>query len=156
MRVGHTCPCYVNHSLPRIFWALNCFLTGAPKAHSPCSRFSSFVQLNCHSPSRPLTICIERSPVWNPHGVSGAQPGLPGGSAPDHSMGAPAVFPRRKRRALQKGARMSLGSRWSSRRKLRPRWRMALTPCPLNLREMQPPREKRPQKKKMGTSLRPR
>nr|KAF6465492.1 hypoxia up-regulated 1 [Rousettus aegyptiacus] len=63
---------------------------------------------------------------------------------------------RRKRKALLRGARMSLESKWSSRRKLRPQWRTPLSPHPLSLRGMQPLTEKKPQTKKTEESLRPR
>lgn len=63
---------------------------------------------------------------------------------------------RRRRRALLRGARMSLQNRGNSRRKLKPQWRIPPSLHPLSLRGMQPVREKHLMKKKVGTSLRPR
>ena len=63
---------------------------------------------------------------------------------------------RRRRKGLLRGARMSLESKQSSRRKLRPQRRTPLRPHPLRLRGLQPLKEKRLQRKTAGTSPRPR
>lgn len=72
------------------------------------------------------------------------------------TSGVSEMSPRRKRRALPRGARMNLESRGSLRRKLKPLWKIPLSLHPLSRRVMRPLREKNLKRKKVETGLGPR